>query len=232
LGSLYGTVEFQFDWQKLVKHKRVYWVEAIKNYHPPAYRFLLTFDEITSPLITKYDPEKDDGPLKRIDGKWRWNPKFTSKFMIADDLPVAETTGIDFVRHHQQYCRTYSNCSEKNADPQPQTTGGKLLAYVLAHGVHDLDKHMQPDANGRNSVLDLASAWLWLVFEYAKFSGSLKNDPECDSIIKGALALFGVDKVDDGKNLLSLAAGKVEAQAALARLIQVHFNVPTWKISD
>jgi hypothetical protein len=106
----------------------------------------------------------------------------------------------------------------------------KLLAYVLAHGVRDLDKHMQPDANGRNSVLDLASAWLWLVLEYAKFSGSLKSDAECDSIIKGTLALFAVDKVDDGKNLLSLVAGKVNAQAALTRLVRDHFNVPTWQI--
>jgi hypothetical protein len=28
------------------------------SYHPPAYRFLLAFEEITSPPVTKYDPEK------------------------------------------------------------------------------------------------------------------------------------------------------------------------------
>jgi hypothetical protein len=230
-GSLYGTVEFQFSWDKLVKHKRIYWVEAIQNYQPPAYRFLLTFEEITSPLVVKYDPVKDDGPLKCIEGKWRWNPEFTSEFMIADDFLVSDSTGIDFVYHNQKYCRTTNlNCVEKTTNPSPQTTSGKLLAYILAHGVHDLDRHLQPDAVGRNRVLDPASAWLWLVLDYVKYSGPLKSDTECDSIVKGAFALFGVDKIDDGKKLLGLIIGKAEAQAAFTRLVRNHFNAPTWEV--
>lgn len=67
-GSLYGTVGFQFEWEKLVKYKRIYWVEVIGSYHPAAYRFLLTFDDISSPLVTKYDPEHDDGQMKLKDG--------------------------------------------------------------------------------------------------------------------------------------------------------------------
>jgi hypothetical protein len=232
LGSLYGTVEFQFSWEKLVKHKRIYWVEAMPNYHPAAFRFLLTFEEITSPLVTKYDPEKDDGPLKKVDGKWRWHPDYCSEFMVADDFPISDTVGVDFVHHHQKYCRTKSwSCIEQTTNPSPQTTSGKLLAYILAHGVHDLDVHLKPGAGGRNVVLDMASGWLKLVLSYVEYTGALKENEECDSIIKGALALFGIDKVDDGKRLVGLIAGSAEAHVALARLIRSHFDTPTWDFS-
>ena len=102
------------------------------------------------------------------------------------------------------------------------------MAYILAHGVHDLDRHMAPDPGGRNGILDMASAWLWIVLKYVKYTGSVKNDDECDSALKGALALFGVDKIDDGKKLLGLMAGSTEAHAALARVIRSHFKAPTW----
>ncbi|WGD54159.1 hypothetical protein QA641_09835 [Bradyrhizobium sp. CB1650] len=151
-------MEFQFSWEKLVKSKRIYWVEAMPSYHPPAYRFLLTFEEITSPLVAKYDPEKDDGPLKKVDGKWRWHPDFCSEFMVADDFPVSEVTGVSFVHHNQKYCRTKLSCIEQNTNPAPQTTSGKLLAYILAHGVHDLDKHMEPGVVPKSTALALRSS--------------------------------------------------------------------------
>jgi hypothetical protein len=74
----------------------------------------------------------------------------------------------------------------------------------------------------------MASAWLRTVLDNIKYVGPLKGDEECDSIVKGALALFGVDEVDDGKRLMGLIAGSAEAHAALARLIRSHFGAPTW----
>lgn len=135
--------------------------------------------------------------------------------MIADNLDISVSAGIEFVTHHQKYCRTYTECSEKTANPQPQTTAGKLLAYILAHQIHSLDRHMQPDASGINSNLDWACSWLWLVIDHAKYNGPLGKDTECDSIIKGAFALFGVDGVDDGMSLLGLIANKAEAHQAI-----------------
>jgi hypothetical protein len=41
-GSLYGNINFHFDWRDLVAGKRSYWVEAIKSYRPPAFRILIT----------------------------------------------------------------------------------------------------------------------------------------------------------------------------------------------
>lgn len=96
----------------------------------------------------------------------------------------AKTVGFDFVHHHQKYCRTKSwGCIEQNSNPSPQTSSGKLLAYLLAHGVRDLDKHLKPDADGRNRIIDMASGWLWIVLDNIKYVGALKGNRECDSLV-------------------------------------------------
>jgi hypothetical protein len=72
LGSIYGTVEFQFAWADLVAGRNVYWVEAM-NYRPPAYRLLLSKRDISAGLIKPYNPAKDEGPLRLSNGKYYWN---------------------------------------------------------------------------------------------------------------------------------------------------------------
>jgi hypothetical protein len=61
LGSIYGTAEFQFDWKSLVEDQNIYWVEAMDDYNPPAYRLLLSKQHITSPLVKAYDPTTAKG---------------------------------------------------------------------------------------------------------------------------------------------------------------------------
>ncbi len=86
-GSIYGNVQFTFDWRSIVKGRRVYWVEAMEGYKPAAYRFLLTDRDLTgSSYVKSYDPEIDNGPLKQKGSKWYWNGKYTSEFMIDEDL--------------------------------------------------------------------------------------------------------------------------------------------------
>src|SRR5689334_424834 len=48
LGSIYGTVEFQFSWADIVAGQNIYWVEAMA-YRPPAFRLLLSKRTISSP---------------------------------------------------------------------------------------------------------------------------------------------------------------------------------------
>ena len=53
LGSIYGTVQFTFRWQDIVENRDIYWVEAMTEYHPTAYRFLITDRDLSaSSLVT------------------------------------------------------------------------------------------------------------------------------------------------------------------------------------
>src|SRR6266436_2563267 len=117
LGSIYGTVEFQFAWADLVDGQKIYWVEAM-NYNPNAYRLLLSKRDILAGLVKPYDPAKDEGPLRLKDGQYYWNGEYTSEFMIEDDLSLDRCTGLDFVLHNQQYCRPFGNgCEDRKKQP-------------------------------------------------------------------------------------------------------------------
>lgn len=41
-GSMYGTVAFEFPWSDIIEGQNIYWVEAITDYNPSAFRFLLS----------------------------------------------------------------------------------------------------------------------------------------------------------------------------------------------
>lgn len=102
-GSIYGNVQFSFAWSDLIRDRRVYWVEAMPDYSPRAYRLLLTDRDLSaSRHVTPYDPASDEGPLRERDGVWYWNGNYTSEFMIDADLPLHR------LRVHQPQTRSLS----------------------------------------------------------------------------------------------------------------------------
>jgi hypothetical protein len=105
-GSLYGNVEFRFEWRKLVQGKKLFWVEAIEKYNPPAFRILIT-DKDTFQSLEPYPAEESGGPLfyDSESDAWYWNGQFTGEFMVDEDLSVEHCTGIRFCNHHTSICR-------------------------------------------------------------------------------------------------------------------------------
>ena len=203
-GSIYGVVEFKFDWAKLIEGQYVYWVEAMDDYHPPAYRLLLSKQPISSPLVKLYDAATATGPLKFLNGKWYWNVNNTSEFMIADDLPLDSASGFDFVQHNEKYCQPFANnCDDMRTKPTAAHTGGKILAYLLGHDLHPLDKHLKPSESSKpeeeNLVFEQAFTGLHRVLSASTFGGPLNFDASCDRATRGALALYGMDQFQPAK---------------------------------
>jgi hypothetical protein len=233
-GSIYGTVEFQFDWKSLVNGQKIYWAEAIKKYNPPAYRFLLSSREIKSDLVQQYDPVQDNGPLRKIGPNWYWNGAFTSEFMIESDLPLAQVTGLDFVKHHGTICSPNGPaCVELNAKPSPEQTGGRILAHVLGRRLHALDGHLRPtadDPTGRYELLDRAFSGLRAALGHSVgYQGTVHDPKSCGNVLKGALALYNQDNQEDAREQIALLLAKDNFDEALASAVRLHFNAPNWK---
>jgi hypothetical protein len=233
-GSIYGTVEFQFDWKTLVEDQKVYWVEAMEKYNPTAYRFLLTSREpreLGSGSIEPYDPTKDDGPLRKSGDQWYWNGEFTSEFMIDDDLLLRHATGLDFVRHHGQFCRSFgTECVDRKQNPTPDETGGRILAHILAHELRVIDTYLKPTAETpRNHLLDTAFAGLHsALIEGTEFGGGLHRPVSCEKVVTGALALYGMDQLDAALHLLTLLKSADGFDKALVEIVRQHFGVMGW----
>jgi len=110
VGSRYGSVEFWFDWERLLKNVDSFWVEAIK-YSPVAPRFLLANDSKDLP-VAEYDPSEFDGPWAFDESKgihYR-NGEVTLEFMFSGDLPLTRLKSISFVGHSEKYC-----CLKRNS---------------------------------------------------------------------------------------------------------------------
>jgi hypothetical protein len=231
LGSIYGTVEFQFAWSDLVANQKIYWVEAMTSYRPPAYRLLLSKRDIASKIIVSYDPEKDEGPLRLKDGKYYWNAAYTSEFMIEDDLLLNRSTGLNFVTHHPDYCRPFrEGCKDRQKQPTPQLTGGRILSFVLGNGLHVLDKQVKSSAADEPSNLDIAYEGLAKsLSSQVQFISAISADDASQDVVRGSLALYGGDQVDQARRPLALTSSKDDFTKALKAIIGEHFGEPRWE---
>jgi hypothetical protein len=232
-GSIYGTVEFQFDWNTLVEGRKVYWVEAMTGYNPTAYRFLFSsrdLAELGSRVVELYDPIKDDGPLRKSGGKWYWNAdNLTSEFMIDSDLPLRNATGLNFVSHHPTICTIDgSACADRRENPSWDKTGGRISAYLLAHDINVLNKHLKPEPGKRNQLLDTAYNGLHTALSEADFGGTLHVPASCDKVVTGALALYGMDQFGSTLKLLTLLRSADGFDKALVAMARRHFDIPDW----
>lgn len=227
-GSIYGTTEFTFDWAPIVEDRRVYWVEAVPHYKPPAYRFLLTERDLPdSKFVQRYDPCKDDGPLKRRrSGDWFWNGNCTSEFMIDTDLSLDACTGIRFVSHHPRICANDSNrCSEMTF--HPQEISSRVFAFILGNGIHSADEMFWPLKSARRRhQIDFSRDDISR--ELRDFSrgvgGSLAKPSSRRSVLRGALALYGSNQNRAAERLVALLANKKEFDTTLEDIIAKHFG--------
>jgi hypothetical protein len=173
------------------------------------------------------------GPLKFIDNKWYWNGDNTSEFMIADDLLLDNASGLDFVKHHEKFCQPrVHNCEDMRKQPSTAETGSKILAYILGHDLHILDKHLKPsesiNENEHNFLFEGAYRGLRQALSSSKFGGALELNESCDKVARGALALYGMDQIERAKALLSVIMKVGYFESALRRVVRAHFRTPTW----
>jgi hypothetical protein len=228
-GSIYGTVEFQFAWATIIAGRNIYWVEAMADYNPNAYRLLLTNrDDLPLGPIKRYDPIKDEGPLRVKDGKYYWNTTFTSEFMIEDDLRLGLCTGLDFIKHHDKYCRPFGFlCDDREKQPSPQRTGGRMLSFVLGNGLHVLDKLLKLPRATSFPQFDTAYQGLeGHLPAMVNLSGLISADDQCQDVLLGSLAPYGADQVDQARKLLALISSKDNFTKALRGIVRTHFGDP------
>ncbi len=237
-GSIYGNVQFAFRWSELIDGRRFYWVEAMPNYSPAAYRILLTDRDLSnSRYVTPYDPAVDRGPLRERAGVWFWNGDCTSEFMIEGDIDLADCLEVDFISHHPDICRlSRKTCSDLKATAH--RTGGRLLAFILGNRVHAIDHVL-----GRSSPSDAARALshavdvgangiLRALGSKCEFRGPIRTATSRAAVLRGALALYGGDQKSKARELVALLRSRDVFEQALTELINEHFGIADWVLPD
>jgi hypothetical protein len=232
-GSMYGTVAFEFPWSDIVEDQNIYWVEAITQYNPAAFRFLLSKRDLASPHLQRYDPRRDNGPLRLRDGKWFRAGNLTSEFMVEEDVKIDRSATLDFVSHHPRYCSLNSGaCEDIGRQPSPQKTAARMLAHVLAQGQHGIDELWKPPHMLQAlTPLEIGYSGLWLDLTNSKttFGGALQRPESCGSALMGVLALYSLNQVSEARSLLSLMKSEAHFERAMLKAVRRHFQDARWK---
>jgi hypothetical protein len=235
-GSIYGNVQFTFPWQEVIAHRSFYWVEMMMDYHPPAYRILLTDRDLSGlTYIKSYDPSSDNGPLRKHDGAWYWNSNYTSEFMVEADIQLSYCAGLSFIDHHPSICRPLrSSC--KDFKSVPQLPAGQVLAFLVGNNLHSLDHVLkQPTPNSSrilSSTVDYGVSGIqWgLGLEDDPFNGVIEMEQQRKSVIRGALALYGAGQDGAAFDLITTLRSKATFKMAVAEVINEHFGVTGWSM--
>ena len=228
-GSIYGNVQFTFDWHSIVKSRHIYWVEAMTTYHPSAYRLLLTDRNLTgSSHVKAYNPKTDNGPLKRKEDMWYWNGEYTSEFMIEEDLSLDMCTKIKFINHHDRLCQSNGNsCPYLGA--MPYKISPTVMAFILGNSIHNADSALFPNGKDRCQIdFSISNIYTKLGGNPKSFIGEIKKSSSRQAVLRGALALYGSGQEAAAKELVSLLAN----QKALRKIVAKHFDCPDYQISD
>lgn len=228
-GSIYGTVRFTFDWDKIIKGRSLYWVEAM-DYGNRAYRLLVTDRDLSDDKrVIPFDPSKERGPIRLKDDRWYWNAKYTSEFMVESDLSLSSAKSLSFVEH--------SKCRESWICPEQETTwnvaAAQTLAFVLGNGIHCVDHLLRRD-DDLNSDADSYVNYLWSALGRKKdrFGGALKRAKSTEDVLLGALALFGSGQLPAAIETIKTISSQDVFTEALTAIIRRHFELPDWQMPD
>ncbi len=234
-GSIYGNIQFKLPWDELIADKRVYWVEAMIAYSPPAYRFLITDRDLSgSKSVTPYDPEHEKGPLRLRDDVWYWNDQKTSEFMLDCDIPLSQCTEIRFIDHHKYVCRVNGgSCPDRNR--QSWTIGAQALAYVMARNLTRVRRCLIRDHAGATptpgvTVTESLEALL-SELDTEEPNGSIHSAQSSEAILRGALLLYGNGQFDDARDLVGLLGSKTILKNALEVIVRKYLKLPAFSLS-
>jgi hypothetical protein len=232
-GSIYGTVQFTFRWEDIIRDRNVYWVEVM-NYPNPAYRFLITDRDLSaSNLVQAYDPETARGPLRLHDDTWYWNGQYTSEFMLDTDLPLSRCVEIKTIAHRGDRCRLHRpRCAE--AGRSIWSTGAQTLAYVIAQDLTRVRRCImhrsgigvdEPGSTVRDTLE-------FLLQELTKEEphGPITSARRSEAAMKGALLLYGAGQFEDAQELVRTLRSRGIARTALEAHARAYLRLPDFSL--
>lgn len=177
-GSRYGTVEFNFDFKKLIKGYKYYWVEAITTYSPHACRVLVTSKNYDG-ILVPYKPEKDDGPW-HYDAKTKThyrNSEYCLEFMFEDDIDLEDCLSICFIKHHPSMCcLNVSKCPELKSSSSK--AGSIFLAKIIAENM-DINPTLFYSDDSKRFPSDSMKNAIW---ELCRVVENVKSDSDNEAI--------------------------------------------------
>lgn len=216
-GSTYGTVQFTFDFEELVRDREIFWVEGVPGRRLPTCRLLIAAKGARHPELKRYDPERTEGPLRRIGGRLYWRNDLEFEVMLEGDLSLTGCLRVSVVPHNGHRCPR--SCVE--VGQAESETAARLLAGLM-RGRYSLPEPSFVHAERASQLLHIG--WFGLVKALdlieGEPGGSVKGTKRVDAVVRTALSqLSKGDAAGASETVLAVAGGK-RVRRSLRRLLQ------------
>ena len=228
-GYIYGNVRFSLDWGSVIEGRNVYWVEMVTYPRSKAYRFLVSelgFDG--DERVRRYDPRKEKGPLRQIDGKWYRHKDHTSEFIVDDDILLSECTQMDFVDHHPDLCSAHvAECEYRG------TLGievrGPIFSFVLSRGIHIVDERIAP-VEGPSEIDFFVKDLEREMLEGQRVDGPIKRRCDRMALMHLVLALWSRGRLREARRLARLFEDESAFEKTIRATIRDHFGLDSYRL--
>ena len=225
-GSRYGSVQFTFNFEDLIKGRKIYWVEVHTGYKPHACRFLITDQDVKHLPVQFYDAAREEGPLRTVDGLWYWNYTYTGEFLLEASLLLNDCRKADFIRHHAQYC-AIGGCQDQGKEGDG--AAGRVIAYVLSRKTSAIDKPLivtDPKKSLSTAVeRGLSQICMALGAISGKLKGPLKSDDNVDAALRAALLQYAEGERKAANETTKLIGSDDLFRRRLGSMVEDHFGL-------
>jgi hypothetical protein len=226
--SLFGTVQFTFDFADIVRSRKIYWVEGVRGRGLHTCRLLITDSDVTGLRVKAYDPELTEGPLRRFRERWFWKDDVHLELMVEGHLPLRECRKVATVLHRRDRCgKTCGEFGRSESD-----TAARLLTGLI-RGRYSLPAASYED-HGRASAL-LQNGWFGLVEALGlledTFGGGIRGKRRVDATVVKALKRLSKSRTSAAAKVGEIA-GAHRVRASLRRLLQRSAGVRLGRSDD
>lgn len=227
-GFRYGNTRFWFDWAKLVRGKRSYWVESIA-YGVEACRILLTKHDYSGTLEA-YDPATRGGPWwKAPSGEHYWNGRYCLEIMVEGDLQLGSATMVDFVKHHSHRCNINPHGCEYRGK-RSSIAGAEFIAAVVSRCRSVKLPGLLTCEGGPSSAVESAAGVLLrrVRNEWEEAGGSVRrSDPGAPALARAVLSAYASSGIrDDMRALIFHFVSVDDAEGSVADAIAEAIGLP------
>ncbi len=235
-GSIYGNVQFNYNWIDIINNKSFYWVEAMHKYSPAAYRILVTDLGYSSQGLYRYDPTAGDGPIYFDEGQDTWyrNGKYTGELLIDRDLNLDESTSIEFVNHNKNRCKKYgSTC--KFLESYPPQVGARFISSMIIRDIEPA-RRLLADIE-KEGVADVSSSTM-MAINYLLMKLCNKNETYNDELLslgdkaltKAILGAYSIGEYTQANILANILRQSCSVKTSLIKTLEEYFGEHTLEL--
>lgn len=223
-GSRYGTVEFAFDFARLMEGRSLYWVEAVEDRSRGTCRLLVSASDVSGLPVLRYDPVRTKGPLRLVDGQWFWRNDLGLELMVHGHLPTSLCGAVAVVGHHRDFCQRGPVAHCPDASRAEDAASAALLAGAMAGRYRLPPGSLVAD---RRVTRFLESGWSGVVDALDAgddgddvFERRVRRKGDTDVLVASALLQLSQGRDHQAADAAALASGAGPVRSALKRLLR------------